>query len=281
MGTTGIQQLFSSKLGEIRYSEFRRSQLDFPQRPRLSFKYVLSGAEEYALDDQHYILQQGQALFFRDQKRYSVAIDSSPITRGLCIDLDLSMVQDASMDALQEDCYFLLDPAFESQKLVAINPKLHQLLHTMAKEHQAAPALYWEENLERLITLVLQLEKAYVAKIKEVPVQKPSYKKEVFARLLLAQNYIHDCMAENIQLEDIAQAAAISKFYLQRLFKQAFGCSPSAYLERVRMQKAQEMLHQQHAVKDTAYALGYSDAAYFCRRFKKHFGRPPGKFTAD
>jgi len=60
----------------------------------------LAGRSIYALDSQHSTLQHGQALFFREQQQYSVAINSAPITRGLCIDLDLSMVLDPGIRLL-------------------------------------------------------------------------------------------------------------------------------------------------------------------------------------
>jgi len=43
------------------------------------------------------------------------------------------------------------------------------------------------------------------------------------------------------------------------------------------MEKAKQLLNQKIAVKDVAEATGYSDALYFSKVFKKHFGYNPSE----
>jgi len=44
------------------------------------------------------------------------------------------------------------------------------------------------------------------------------------------------------------------------------------------MEEAKEMLRIL-SVKETSYAVGYTDEAYFSRRFKKYQGMTPGTFS--
>ncbi len=68
-----------------------------------------------------------------------------------------------------------------------------------------------------------------------------------------------------------------SSFYLRSIFRDIYGKSPNDYLLTVRMEKAKQLLNQKIAVKDVAEATGYSDALYFSKVFKKHFGYNPSE----
>ena len=60
----------------------------------------------------------------------------------------------------------------------------------------------------------------------EVPTDSP---------VVLAQNYVAQHFAEQITVEDLARAAAVSTSYLTRLFRQQMEASPHDYLLRYRI----------------------------------------------
>jgi AraC-like DNA-binding protein len=77
-------------------------------------------------------------------------------------------------------------------------------------------------------------------------------------------------------LDELARAAALSKFHLLRLFSAAFGCSPSAYASRLRVERGRRLLEATSmSVAAIGEALGYESTGAFIRAFRRHFGVTP------
>jgi AraC family L-rhamnose operon transcriptional activator RhaR len=74
-------------------------------------------------------------------------------------------------------------------------------------------------------------------------------------------------------LPDLAGQVGLTTAYLVRVFKSATGQSPLAYLGRLRVETAAEMLlHSDESVTAIAQAIGWPDQSYFARRFKRYYG---------
>jgi len=85
--------------------------------------------------------------------------------------------------------------------------------------------------------------------------------------------------SRNINVDDIASNAGISRSHLYRLFMQYVAIPPNEYLTRYRIQKACVLLKNHHlSIGEAAYSTGFSDQLYFSRVFKKYTGVPPSKY---
>lgn len=74
-------------------------------------------------------------------------------------------------------------------------------------------------------------------------------------------------------VEEMADAAGMSKFHFIREFKRAVGVTPWRYVLGRRVSRAKELLASTDlAVKQIAYRLGYDDANYFSRLFRQETG---------
>jgi AraC-like DNA-binding protein len=88
--------------------------------------------------------------------------------------------------------------------------------------------------------------------------------------------HIHESIANEITIEDLANVACVTKTYFIRLFKQEFGISPVQYINRKKVERAQLLLFTtDKSVKEIAYLLGISDHSYFIRLFRKVAGITP------
>ena len=91
--------------------------------------------------------------------------------------------------------------------------------------------------------------------------------------------YIEDQLETPLSLTNTAAHLRISPRTLSRLFRQHAKSSFHAYLLSRKMERAREMLEaKKHTLSEIAFALGFSDPAYFGKVFKKHFSVTPGKF---
>jgi len=74
----------------------------------------------------------------------------------------------------------------------------------------------------------------------------------------------------------LARAVGLSTSHLRRCFKAAFGRTPMAYLERVRMEEAVQLMKDGVlSIKEVARKVGYRDANNFSTAFKRVYGSPP------
>ena len=86
-----------------------------------------------------------------------------------------------------------------------------------------------------------------------------------------AVSYINEHYREPLQLEALAEIAALSPFYFTRLFTKYIGLSPHQYLIATRLSAAKFLLSTTCAsIKEIAYQTGFSEENSFSVCFKKH-----------
>jgi two-component system response regulator YesN len=94
-----------------------------------------------------------------------------------------------------------------------------------------------------------------------------------------AMDYLRKNFGKAVSLEETARFAGVHPQYLSRMFSQEKGESFVDYLTRLRVSKAKELLKGGQNVKETAAEVGYADANYFSRLFKKWEGLSPGDYA--
>jgi len=95
-----------------------------------------------------------------------------------------------------------------------------------------------------------------------------------------------DWVAENphraIRLDEMAQAAGLSRFHFSRLFKAHVGMTPAAYVERARIERAKAMIRSaEFSIAEVALAVGFADQSHFTRRFRRHAGQTPAAYARE
>ncbi|MCR5291730.1 MAG: response regulator [Eubacterium sp.] len=94
------------------------------------------------------------------------------------------------------------------------------------------------------------------------------------AKLYIEQNYSKDLI-----LDDVAKELQISPYYFSKLFKKRTGVNFIEYLTNLRIEKAKNLLrNSQKSIKEICVEVGYSDANYFSRTFKKNVGVTPSEY---
>ncbi len=89
-------------------------------------------------------------------------------------------------------------------------------------------------------------------------------------------SYIRQHFGEDIQLEDIAAAGAVSKSTCTRLFKRYTGLSPIAYLNDYRLEMSASMLrNSSNSIAHISQACGFAQQSYFTRVFQRSYHLTP------
>lgn len=124
------------------------------------------------------------------------------------------------------------------------------------------------KNLYSLLLLILQSKQQKYT---------PSKKQEKIAP---AVEYILNNYNLPMKNDDLAKLTGLSTIYFRKLFTEIFGLSPIAYVHKLRIKKAKEMLKSDYgSIEEIALTLGYANLYDFSRTFKKHIGIPPTTFA--
>ena len=91
--------------------------------------------------------------------------------------------------------------------------------------------------------------------------------------------YLLENYADDVQLDDVAHAAGLSKFHFGRQFRKETGITPGAFLQRLRVVQAMHLLtNSDQRIHKIASKVGYRNAAAFSRAFLKTTGTQPNLY---
>ncbi len=101
-------------------------------------------------------------------------------------------------------------------------------------------------------------------------------------RIMQAMAYIRKNIGLPIKIRDIAATINVSKDHFIRLFNKETGETPTSFICRQKIERAERMLiTTDMSVKCIAHALGFDDASYFNRIFKKNVGVTPQQYRKN
>lgn len=88
--------------------------------------------------------------------------------------------------------------------------------------------------------------------------------------IITIQQWLHEHLAEPINMRDLAEYFFLSQRSLNRRFKEATGQSPVEYLHHLRLTASRDLLKSTNlSINELALHTGFQDVSYFCRLFKQ------------
>lgn len=132
-----------------------------------------------------------------------------------------------------------------------------------------------KEILDKVNESVKELEKNQVSRLQKestLSESKDGYSKTIKKSI----DYIHKNYKQHISLQDISNYVFLSHEYFSRLFKEEVGENFSSYLTNYRMKKAESLIkNTDMKISQIAIEVGYTNASYFSRSYKKFKGISP------
>jgi AraC-like DNA-binding protein len=97
--------------------------------------------------------------------------------------------------------------------------------------------------------------------------------------LLRAKDLADARYSEEIDVDDMARAAGLSRAHFSREFKRAFGESPYAYLLTRRLERAAALLRTtDRSVSDICFSVGLRSLGSFTTSFARTYGLSPAAY---
>ncbi|WP_408028856.1 AraC family transcriptional regulator [Tenacibaculum xiamenense] len=139
-----------------------------------------------------------------------------------------------------------------------------------------------KNGLQKYTSLLKLLETMQNATSKETLasstyILEPNNKTE--QRITLVCNYIQEHYNQAIQLQDLAEIAAMNTSSFSRFFKKKIGKSPINYLNDVRMSVAcANLINTKDKVFNIAFDVGFQSVAHFNKLFLNFTGKTPREY---
>ncbi len=98
-------------------------------------------------------------------------------------------------------------------------------------------------------------------------------------RVAEAISYIEQNYTRDIEQDDLAKIANLSKSHFLHIFKKTTNTTPLLYQKLLRMEKACSLLTQSKmSITEVSFNCGYHDSNYFTRQFKKVMKMSPKQY---
>ncbi|MBP1994518.1 response regulator transcription factor [Paenibacillus eucommiae] len=163
-----------------------------------------------------------------------------------------------------------------------VKPVLAELLHKIADQIQVKEAdLKRQQLYEQLSQTMLPGEQTSETQALEAQtLEAKTSESQPLPVVLEVERFLQKHYTENITNEMLSQKFGFVSSYISKLFRAHKGVSPSQYVTKLRIDKAKEIIRlQPHLrMKEVAELVGYNDALYFSRVFRKETGDWPTQF---
>lgn len=245
---------------------------DFP-----SLVYVLSGSAAYNFDDKEYKVNTGDLLVINPGVVHGRTLsDGEEINEfhiGFC---------NIQIEGMKKD-FIIPEDTSPVVSLKKTNKEFFKCCGDILVEQkngEPGGQLMLKSYVMRLIVLLLKELSTGNSTEEEPPINFESYDKTKVVAAIA--NFINNNYSQDISLNRISRNMYLSPVYISKIFKEEIGESPINYLIKVRLSKAAELLEKGSiSIKNVARQVGYSDAYYFSKLFKKYYGVPPSKYSKE
>ena len=248
----------------------------------LSFKTVVQGQVHLTLGRRRLLLEPGLFLLVNPGDHYSVDINSPHKVHCFSAHFRPELAHEVAGSHAQDWQHALeasgsRGPApMLRESLRPLDAPLQRMVQQLGASVAAghADAIALEQQFITLLHSLLQCESRHQqAVLAALPSVRVSTRQELMRRVDWAADFILSNYAQDITLDQMAQAAHLSKFHLIRAFGQIKHCTPHQFLRERRAQVARRLLDDSTLDLETvAAAAGFGSRWTLQRALRQHQG---------
>ena len=220
----------------------------------------------------------GTGTLFSDGRRFSVREGDTVAVNSL--ELHFTEADDCL-------CYYVIIPDRGFLKVNSIDTSRLSLSHIISSRESGEmflkiAGLYASDEPLReaklkaaLLDLIILLADRFTSDEKAAPPSKS------LSRMKLIISYINAHLSERISADDVASAAALSKYHFLREFKKLTGMTLVSFINNLRCEKARSLLSSgEMSVSEVCTSCGFDNASYFTRVFRENAGMTPSEYRS-
>lgn len=247
-----------------------------------SVKTFAGGPAFYNTGKGNFRVDEHSFLLLNDETEYAIEIDQRDNVDSFCLFFDRHLLQEAVFGSGRTTDY-QLDNIGHYSKTPTYFERTYQLhfLQSTILKLQSFPLLskdpLWvEQEFFDALVVINTLHGEDLEAREQLSALRAATRKELYARVLKAREYMHVHSEKQLGLREIALASHLSVNHLLRCFQSVFGISPHVYLTRLKIDRAKQLLSGGLlSVTAITEAVGFSSLGSFSLLFKRYCGVSP------
>lgn len=238
------------------------------QSPMISAKCVSCGEERYDASGIRRAIYPGRFLLSAPGEAFDLSVKAN--AKGCCIYLDpndlrqmfgqMISVDMEGGDRAQADFWTVALPMGASD--------FGKKIEAITRNNADSDAQELTASLAELLGRLRGLDNS-------LPFKRPSARRELIARLETARAFLLEAADRLVSLDDLEQAACLSRFHLSRSFTLAYGVPPLRFHQNIRLDVAAKRVRSGESIRVIAADLHFSNLSSFSRAYARRHGRRP------
>jgi YesN/AraC family two-component response regulator len=250
---------------------------DWPLHTHDGFElyFFIEGNASFIIGDDIYPLKPGDTLLFSGK----VLHQPNPSKDNIYIRSYINFTAEFIQDLVSEDMLQMLVNLFQQPNGLLIRwnenefKEVDALIRQIYKEREKEASGYDFMMRSLLVHLLLKIyrnsKEVYPLFTGQVQTQKESNVRRIL-------QHVNRTYKDPLNLESIADAMHLNKYYMCHCFKEITGHTINNYLARKRVEEAKRLLRTTNEpVGQLSDQLGFSNSIHFSRLFKQHVGVSP------
>lgn len=245
--------------------------VDFHYHEFCKLLFLVSGQGSYFVDGKRYLLSAGDLVLIGSRSVHKPELTEGSTYERIIIYISPDYLQQMST----QDCDLLSLFSgshghvlrLKEQRRKAVFSLVSKLERDLSQEAFGRTILSQADLLHLLVELGRSMEDS------ATNLPRPSVPEN--RRVVEIMEYLDRNLAEEIDMDALAERFFISKYYMMRLFQKQTGTTIYGYLTQKRLLKARELISGGMRAMESCYACGFHSYSSFTRAYGKYFGTTP------
>lgn len=249
--------------------------------PEIELTWIMSGQIEYFVNDEKYMLSEGEGLFCNSNALHSGYMVDKQDCNYLSVTFHPRFIYGYENSLLQTKYvdFITANEGWHSLKLqkdVGWHQDMVGKIRDIYRMSQNPPPDY---ELQAHLGLAVVWQGLY-RHYSSLPASEQHPQKNL-ARLKDILSYIHAHYTQELTLNEIAEHVNICKSECCRFFKKYMKMTIFEYILFLRVQNSLPLLREGESVTKIAVMTGFSTPAYYGQIFKRYMGCSPSRYRKE
>lgn len=232
---------------------------------------LVSGQGSYIVDGSRYILGAGDIVLIGSRSVHKPEFSEKNAYERIILYVSPEYLQKMSTP----DCDLLSLFSGSSGHVLRLKEQQRKAVFALAEKLEAdiSHKAFGRTILSQadLLHLLVELGRSITDSTHNLP--RPSMPEN--RRVLEIMEYLDTNLAEEIDIDRLAENFYISKYYMMRLFQKETGTTIYAYLTQKRLLRARELMNGGMRATEACYQCGFHSYSSFTRAYNRHAGTTP------
>lgn len=260
------------------------------QDAKYSLKFPILGKERYVVNNSDYEINQNNFIVCNAGEEVEASVKSKKAVLGICMSFTTDYISGLCASIEQNLENGIDHPFNENSSFTFLTKKNHlngdSLSIALNRLKQAVldntVDTYDTEQFYISIAEKLILRESEIrSDIERLPHIRVSTRHEIYRRICLMNDYIHDNFKNDISLDSLSKICMLSKFHALRCYHKIYNITPYQKIISLRLLESKELIRQGVSVNEAAFETNFSNYRTFSKHFKRHFNLTPSQFKAQ